>query len=40
MMSDSQKSAGALKQLLEGDGLEVTDDDAAAEAEAAKALSA
>ena len=26
MMSEEQKGAGKLKQLLEGDGLEVTDD--------------
>ena len=39
MMSDTQKKAGSLAQLLEGDGLEVTDD-AGAEEEATKVLSA
>ena len=40
MMSESQKAAGSLAQLLEGDGLEVTDDDAEGEADVKPVLSA
>ena len=40
MMSESQKAAGSLAQLLEGDGLEVTDDDAEGEVDVKPVLSA